>query len=136
MYFISILFISSLTLPFISSSTIVENVTVAPIRPVVETLSTKEDYIAYAKKLSIQRGIQPHEVIGTMKCESGFRPNAIGDNGTSYGLSQIHLPAHPHITKEQALDPKFAIDFMVDEFAQGNQWKWTCWRTQFSGNTE
>src|SRR5689334_6135894 len=59
-------------------------------------------------------------------CESGMNPDAIGDHGTSYGLSQIHLPAHPGITKEQALDPEFAINFMAKEISQGNMWKWTC----------
>lgn len=43
--------------------------------------------------------------------ESGFRPNAVGDNGSSFGFFQIHLPAHPDISKEQAMDPQFNLDW-------------------------
>lgn len=34
----------------------------------------------------------------------------------SYGLAQIHLPSHPHISKEQALNAYFAIDFMIEHW--------------------
>jgi hypothetical protein len=37
--------------------------------------------------------------------ESGGNPNAIGDNGTSFGLWQIHLPAHPDISQADATNP-------------------------------
>ena len=60
--------------------------------------------------------------------ESGWHPDAIGDNGTSFGLVQIHLLAHPNITREQALNPTFALNFIVDEFLKGNEWKWTCYK--------
>lgn len=46
----------------------------------------------------------------------------------SYGLSQIHLPAHPTITKEQALNPIFSLDWMTDQFAAGNENMWSCTR--------
>lgn len=61
-------------------------------------------------------------------CESSNNPKAIGDGGTSFGLSQIHLPAHPHITKEQAFKPEYAIEFMAKEMSKGNAWKWSCWK--------
>lgn len=32
----------------------------------------------------------------------------------SFGLSQIHLRAHPHITVEQATDPVFALEFLAE----------------------
>lgn len=60
--------------------------------------------------------------------ESTWKADARGDGGTSIGLAQIHLPAHPHITEEEALDAEFSLNFMVDEFKAGNEWKWTCWR--------
>lgn len=65
--------------------------------------------------------------------ESTWNPGAVGDNGTSFGIVQIHLPAHPNVTKEQALDPTFALNFIVDEFIKGNEWKWTCWK-EIHGN--
>jgi len=51
-----------------------------------------------------------------------------GSREQSYGLAQIFLPAHPEVTKEQAIDPAFAIRFMAEEFSKGNAWKWTCWK--------
>lgn len=65
-------------------------------------------------------------------CESSFNPKAVGDNGTSFGLAQIHLPAHPHITKEQAFDPYFALNFMASEMKAGRSWKWTCYKLLWS----
>ena len=45
----------------------------------------------------------------------------------SYGLSQINLLAHPDISKEEATDALFSIDFLVKNVAQGNEKLWlTC----------
>lgn len=43
-----------------------------------------------------------------MLAESGGQSNAVGDGGTSVGLAQIHLPAHPGVTSAQASDPATA----------------------------
>lgn len=51
-----------------------------------------------------------------------------GQREESYGLVQIHLPDHPHISKEQATNPEFAIEFMAQEFSKGRASKWTCYR--------
>lgn len=99
-------------------------------------LQTKEDYINYVYELSTTGDFEPNKVISTLRCESHFNPNAIGDNGTSFGLAQIHLPAHPNITKEQALDPKFAIEFITSEFQKGNQWKWSCYKKLYPNQVE
>lgn len=61
-------------------------------------------------------------------CESEWNPNAVGDHGTSFGLVQIHLPAHPEITKEQALDPAFSINYLKRELAAGHASQWSCYR--------
>lgn len=73
-------------------------------------------------------GAGPEEMLAVARCESGLRPDAIGDNGTSFGIFQIHLPAHPSITKDQAVDPAWASEWAAKEFAKGNQWMWTCWK--------
>ncbi len=67
-------------------------------------------------------------MFNVIKCESAFNKNAIGDQGHSFGLSQIHLPSNPTVTKEQAFDPEFAINFMAQEMSHGNSWKWSCWK--------
>lgn len=48
-----------------------------------------------------------------------------GQREDSWGLSQIHLPSHPSITREQAQNPKFAIGFMADELSKGRAWQWS-----------
>lgn len=75
-------------------------------------------------------------------CESGWNPNIqskhvyteknvpkgyrVGDREQSFGLVQIHAPAHPNITKEQALDPEFAIEFLAKNLKAGKHRMWTC----------
>lgn len=94
-----------------------------PEVPVIpETIAGKISF--YAER----HGVSSSTIYAVIKCESTFNPNAIGDGGTSFGLSQIHLPAHPNITIEQAFDPDFAIEFMAKEMSIGNAWKWTCWK--------
>lgn len=61
-------------------------------------------------------------------CESNYNPNAVGDGGHSFGLVQIHLPSHPNITKAQALDQDFAIDFLGKKLSEGEGHIWTCYR--------
>lgn len=77
-----------------------------------------------------------------ISCESGWNPNIqsshhytaknvpkgykVGDREQSFGLVQIHAPAHPGITKEQALDPEFAIDFLARNIAAGKASMWSC----------
>jgi hypothetical protein len=51
-----------------------------------------------------------------------------GGREKSYGIAQIHLPAHPWITKAEAMDKDFSINFIVDEFKAGHQCKWSCYK--------
>lgn len=51
-----------------------------------------------------------------------------GERERSFGLAQIHLPSHPTITKAQATDPEWALEWMTKEFARGNQTAWSCWK--------
>jgi len=66
----------------------------------------------------------------TVKCESNFQPKVKSNyaNERSYGLAQIHLPSHPQVSKKQATDPHFALEFMAKKFAAGDHHLWTCWR--------
>jgi len=63
-----------------------------------------------------------------LECESGLDPTVVGDNGTSFGIAQFHNPWAWGITKEQAFDPEFAIDFTAEQFSLGQASKWTCYR--------
>lgn len=42
-----------------------------------------------------------------------------GDNGTSFGPFQIHLPAHPGVSRAQAENPAFAVAYMLPAYAGG-----------------
>lgn len=84
--------------------------------------------------IGIEKGLSGgkiRQIIGVINCESSWDVNAIGDDGTSFGLVQIHLPAHPSITAEQANNPVFAIDFITSEFKKGNEHMWTCWNNMY-----
>lgn len=97
----------------------------APTMPVEQSLDEsgiKSRIHYYAEKYNVSE-ITMNIAI---KCESNYNPNAVGDNGNSFGLVQIYLPAHPNITKEQALDVEFALDFMAKNLKEGRHRMWTC----------
>lgn len=103
-----------------------------------EDFMSKTDIMALIIETADKYGVSAHEMAATISCESDFivtAANPTDSDGGSWGIAQINIgsDAHPHITKEQAFDPYFAIDFMASEFAKGNQWKWTCWKSQFGG---
>lgn len=79
-----------------------------------------------------------------ISCESGYNPTAqsnhaytkdrplegvvAGQREQSFGLVQIHLPAHKNISYEQAIDPVFAVEFLAKNIKNGNIWMWSCAR--------
>lgn len=60
------------------------------------------------------------------KLQSRIKNNK-GQREDSWGLSQIHLPSHP-VSKEQATDPDFALDFMAKNLSKGKGNMWTCFK--------
>lgn len=90
-------------------------------------------------------GANRHTMASVIQCESQWDVEAKGDytiDGvhfypkklapagawpTSFGLVQIHLPAHPDITKQQAYDPVFAIDYLAHQLSIGKGSQWTCY---------
>ncbi len=92
------------------------------IREIVSSLVTDA-----AAKYSVDRDF----IWRTLWCESRFDFSAIGDHGTSFGIGQIHQPAHPEISTEQAFNAAFSIDFTAREMSVGNAWKWSCFKKIF-----
>lgn len=43
-----------------------------------------------------------------------------GEREKSYGLAQIHLPDHPKITREQATDIEYSLNFIGENLSKGN----------------
>lgn len=58
-----------------------------------------------------RQGLDPNIALAVAQNESGFNPNAIGDNGNSFGIFQINKPAHPDYTG--GLDPQKNIEYGV-----------------------
>lgn len=49
--------------------------------------------------------------------EGGWGPSyGVGDQGTSYGPFQIHLPAHPGVTAAEASNPAWAAGYMLGSY--------------------
>lgn len=116
-----------------------EQVEPAPVQKVAKVDSPETFTRELVAEYAIAYGVKPHSMIETIRCETGntfdpliqsFVPSPHGPNGRedSWGLSQIHLPSHPDITRAQAQDPRFAVEFMAQEFAKDNAWKWACWK--------
>jgi hypothetical protein len=85
---------------------------------------------AYIRKQAGESGINVYQAVETVRCESSFNEHAEGDGGNSYGAWQIHLPSHPQVTKECALDLACATDFALQLFKESPE-KWTCYRLLF-----
>lgn len=99
---------------------------IAPVAPYVEPpkqLTIDEKIDIYAEKHNVSASLMKKVIY----CESSYNPKAVGDGGTSFGLSQIHLPAHQEVTKEQAFNEDFAIEFMAKAFSQGQFRMWSCY---------
>lgn len=88
----------------------------------------KESLRDYAIYLAVHEDLNVGEFLATIECESRFNASAIGDHGNSYGIVQIHLPSHS-VTKEQALNPFFALNWMANQWSIGNKKIWSCWHT-------
>lgn len=87
-----------------------------------------------------RHGASAPELLRVVNCESRFRPDAVGDYGTSFGLAQLNsrptgLLWHFYAVEyTNPFDVHQAADYLARAFAgewaeQGiGRWRWTCWR--------
>lgn len=61
-------------------------------------------------------------------CESSWNKQAVGDHGTSLGLWQIHLPAHPTVTRECSFDATCSTLYSIKLYEQSGWHPWSCYR--------
>lgn len=109
---------------------------VAPIRPVERVLTCQEWIPIKAAKHGLNADMQARLYQTLSRESAGFTarqsqiPNPNGPNGRedSWGCAQIWLPAHPSVTRAQALNPEFAVDFAARNFSQGRASMWTEYR--------
>jgi hypothetical protein len=113
---------------------------IVPAKAVSTTLGiryTEQQVAELVKVYATKYGVSQDRMINTIKCESQYRNvqsglyNSLGEREDSWGIVQIHLPSNTGITKAQALDPSFAVEFMAKRFSQGYANRWTCYRTLY-----
>lgn len=100
------------------------------VRPLPNRWSTTthtDDLDAAILAVASRNGVDAALMQRIVACESGGDPNAVGDGGQSYGLVQIHLPAHPQITKAEASDPLFSLEFLAQNLKAGAGHLWSCY---------
>jgi len=66
------------------------------------------------------------KMVKTIECESGYNLNAVGDHGTSLGLYQIHMPAHPSVTRECAFDLQCSTAYAKKLYERRGLAPWSC----------
>jgi hypothetical protein len=81
--------------------------------PEVETIIRETAYEA-CKKHSLGDSCVSDLLAMALTEKRDLNCNSSGDSGKSWGCFQIHLGYHPEITKEQAKDIKFAVNWTLD----------------------
>lgn len=107
----------------------------------ISKLLTLEEVSKIIEKNSTKYHVKFNSLLQTIICESPksddglFDPSGqseftdeAGKREESYGITEINLPSHPDITKEQATDAEWSIEWMTQQFAAGKASMWTCWR--------
>lgn len=99
---------------FVASS--VATSTEEVVKPTVEQLISQiaEEYAISSTTL--------HNLV---KSESQFNPNAVGDKGCSYGLTQENICVHTSVTKEEALDPMWSLERAAKRIKNGEESAYT-----------
>lgn len=137
--------VAALTLQQLDRPRIAEAAEVMYARP-VETREDvgREELEAYAEIIAIQHGLDVKRFLYTIGCESAgwqnvqsFIKDPTGPNGRedSWGIAQFHHPESDwNMTREQALDPYFAIDHMASAWSEGLKSRWACYNDAY-GNS-
>jgi hypothetical protein len=80
---------------------------------------TRERIDQEIEKKAAEYGKSAARLKRIVQCESGYDTDIQSHHQLSYGrersfgLAQIHLPSHPTVSYEDAVDPEFAIDFLA-----------------------
>lgn len=82
----------------------------------------------YAEGVAHKYKLNADTFKAVINCESRWDPNAIGDNGQSFGVAQFFHPERDWgFTRVQALNPYFAIEQMALAWNKGEAPKWSCY---------
>jgi hypothetical protein len=81
---------------------------------VLPSVLLQEEKILVLKRVEARTGVPWEILAGLAYQESGFGRHLIGDHGTSFGPFQIHLPAHPEVTRAQAMNWRWSANWTGD----------------------
>lgn len=133
--------------PFVEIATAAEPEVIAAMQPIVWD---KPAILAEISAVAAKYSVSEKEMVAVVACETANTsdPNIqsrvrykfdnarwgvkAGEQEKSFGLVAIHLPDHPNVTKEQATNVEFALNFLGENLAKGKGSMWTCWRNRFN----
>ena len=92
---------------------------------VQEVQAEPESVLAMISRIAEEVGISSTTLANLVWSESRNNPEAMGDKGCSYGLTQINLCVHKSITKEQALDPEWSLRYAAKAIQEDKDYQWT-----------
>lgn len=135
-----------LLLGLLITPTVTATPTQIPEIVITDTVPVEEDIIPATttdkllaldliEKAALKYGVSQNIILKTIDCETGgtFNPliqstwiNKKGQQEESYGLAQIHMPDHPEISRLQAEDPIFSVNYMALQMSRGNYSMWSC----------
>lgn len=93
----------------------------------------KLDVEQLIRSKATEYGVDKERALKIAKCESGLDPEiqsfhiqADGTREQSFGLWQIHLPSHPDVSHEMAIDPYLSTEWAMSKFSDEQWHMWTC----------
>ncbi len=110
-----------------------------------EITYTKEQLVQKVYKYAELYNVSPQKMLQVISCEndtwnirrqselhynfsSPKRGIIYGEQEKSFGLVMIHLPDHPEITYDQAINPDFAIQYLARKLHDGKGKMWSCYK--------
>lgn len=119
-FLLAVLFAGLLNIP---------SVALTPVAHADEPPLSTVDWQAYASTTAKKAGLSPVQLTRVIGCESNWVATSTGDNGTSFGLAQLHYPSRDWgISTSTAFDEKTSIDIMVSAWKRGEQNRWSCYK--------
>lgn len=117
---------SSVTIPIYATPLVSDSaIALAPLS--ISTVS------ALADAAAAEHGIDPQRLKNTLWGESSYQADAVGDMKLlcrqgpfrglpvrARGLAQITRCYHPEVSDFEAFSPRFAVDWMAEEIAEGH----------------
>lgn len=93
----------------------------------IELTTNKPSVEVQIREIAKEHNFQwPDYLIRLAMCESSLNPQAVGDDGKSRGLFQIHSGYHPEVSDAEAKNIKFATEWTMAKINQGKQHLWVC----------